>query len=149
MLFLTIKLIHILLAITAVGANFTYGVWFARANREPAFAPTALRTIKFIDDRIANPAYVLLLPTGALMVWMAGLSFATFWIAAAMGLWTVAIVVAYAVYSPILRKQIAAVEREGVHGTEAVKLSTRGQIVAGILGVLVLAIIVLMVFKPA
>lgn len=148
MLYLSLKYIHILLAITALGANITYGVWFARANAEPAFAPVALRTIKLIDDRIANPAYGLLLPTGALMVWAGGLSFGTFWISAAMGLWIVLVVVGFAGYTPTLRAQIAAVERDGVDGPQARRLAQRGQILAGVLAVIVLAILFLMVFKP-
>ena len=149
MLYLTIKLVHIMLAITAIGANLTYGVWFARANADPAFAPAALRTIKLIDDRIANPAYLLLFPTGAAMVWVAGLSFQTRWIDWATILWIVAMVIAYAVYTPTLRRQIEAVERDGVHSPLARSLSTRGQMISGVLAALVVAIVVLMVFKPA
>jgi uncharacterized membrane protein len=146
--YLALKLIHVVLAITALGANLTYGVWFARANMHPEFAPIALRGIKFIDDHIANPAYVLLLPTGAAMVWVAGLGFATRWIAAAMMLWLLAILLAYLAYSPTLVRQIAAVERGGVADPEAKRLAGRGQFLAGILGLLVFAIVVLMVFKP-
>ena len=144
-----VKLIHMFLAIGAIGANLTYGVWFAMANADPSTASFALRGIKFIDDRIANPAYILLLPTGAFMVWLGGYSFTTHWILAAMILWAIAIAVAYAVYTPTLTKQIAAVESEGIHGPEARRLGRRGQIVAGILAVLVIAIVILMVFKPA
>lgn len=138
-----------MLAITALGANLTYGVWFARANAEPAFAPVALRTIKFIDDRIANPAYGLLLPIGALMVWVGGLSFATLWVAAGMGLWFVAVIIAATLFSPTLREHIAAVERDGAHSPKAVRLAKRGQAIAAILGIAILAILALMVFKPA
>ena len=147
--YLFVKYLHVLLAITALGANLTYGVWFARANATPAFAPFALRGIKFIDDHIANPAYLLMLPTGALMVWLGGYSFATRWIAVALVLWTVAMIVAYAFYTPTLARQIAAVEREGVASPQARALSTRGRIVAGILGILVFAILAMMIFKPA
>lgn len=147
--YLALKLIHILLAITALGANLTYGVWFARANANPAFAPIALRGIKFIDDWIANPAYLLLLPTGAAMVALGGLSFRTHWIAGAMALWLVAILAAYFGYSPALRAQIGAVDREGIEGASARRLAVRANLWAGILGVLIFAILVLMVFKPA
>ena len=147
--YLSVKLLHVLLAVTALGANLTYGVWFFRANRQPAFAPAALRGIKFIDDRIANPAYLLLLPTGALMVQHGGYGFGTHWIAWAMGLWLVAILAAYLGYTPVLRAQIAAVDREGIDGPAARALAVRGQIWAGVLAVLVLTILVLMVFKPA
>ncbi len=147
--YLAIKLFHVLLAITALGANLTYGVWFARANANPAFAPVALRGIKFIDDWIANPAYILLLPTGMAMVALGGYSFRTHWIAWAMALWAVAIFAAYLGYSPALRAQIAAVERDGVASASAKGLAVRGNVWAAFLAVLIVAILVLMIFKPA
>ena len=147
-MYLVVKFVHVLLAITAIGANLTYGVWFARANANPSFAPFALRGIKFIDDRIANPCYILLLPTGALMVWMGGLGFGTRWIAIAMTLWLLAILVAYLGYTPALAKQIAAVERAGVASPEAKALASRGGVFAAIIAVLVMAILALMIFKP-
>ncbi len=48
-----------------VGFNASYGIWLARARDAPqATQSHVLRTIKFLDDRIANPAYGLLLLTG-------------------------------------------------------------------------------------
>jgi uncharacterized membrane protein len=148
MLYLTIKVVHILLVAVSVGANVTYGVWFAAAQSDPAIAPFLLRRIKFIDDYIANPAYVLLLPSGAAMVAVGHIGFGTRWVSWAMGLWLVAIVLAYAVYSPALKAQIAAVAAEGSAGSRATALAARGQAVAAVISVLVLAILVLMVFKP-
>jgi uncharacterized membrane protein len=148
-IYLVLKLVHILLAITALGANLTYGVWFARANANPAFAPVALRGIKFIDDFIANPAYLLTLPTGAAMVAAGGFSFQAHWIAWAIVLWVAAMLVGYLGYTPTLRAQIHVVDVEGIHGITAQALAVWGYVWAGILGVLVAAILVLMVFKPA
>ena len=56
-----IKLLHVLLAIVAVGFNASYGIWLARAAREPEHLGHVLRGIKILDDRFANPAYGLLL----------------------------------------------------------------------------------------
>jgi uncharacterized membrane protein len=149
MAYLTIKFFHIVLAIVAIGTNMTYGVWFARANQNPAFAPVALRGIKFMDDWIANPAYLLMLPTGIAMVLVAHLSFATHWISWAMTLWVIAVLAGIFGYSPTLRAQIAAVDREGIASPAAHALATRGYVWSAVLGVLVFAIVVLMVFKPA
>jgi uncharacterized membrane protein len=149
MLFLTLKFFHILLAITALGANLTYGVWIARSKMYPAFAPIALRGVKFIDDWIANPSYLLLLPTGIAMVKVAGYSFGTHWISWAMGLWVLAVAAGYLGYTPALAGQIRAIERDGADSPEAARLSTRGNVFAAILGVLIIAILILMVFKPA
>ena len=52
-----LKFIHVLLAIVAVGFNASYGIWLARSASAPqATQSHVLRTIKFLDDRIANPA---------------------------------------------------------------------------------------------
>ena len=68
--YLILKWIHVLAAITALGANITYGVWIGRAGGQPETLAFALRGVKFIDDRIANPAYGLLLVTGLGMAWV-------------------------------------------------------------------------------
>src|SRR6266851_3378852 len=75
MAFLIVKYIHILAAIVAVGLNISYAVWIIRAQRDPGHVPFTLKGIKFLDDRIANPAYGVLLLTGLLMVFLAGYSF--------------------------------------------------------------------------
>jgi uncharacterized membrane protein len=146
--YLVLKFLHIFLAITALGANLTYGVWIARAQMYPAFATIALRGVKFIDDWIANPSYLLLLPTGIAMVKVAGYSFATHWISWAMGLWVLAVATGYLGYTPALAGQIRAIERDGPGSPEAARLSIRGNIFAAVLGVLIFAILILMVFKP-
>ncbi len=53
---------HVLLGITVVGANVTYGVWFSCAARDPRHLPFALRGVKMLDDRLANPAAAWALP---------------------------------------------------------------------------------------
>jgi len=55
MAFLVVKYIHILAAIVAIGLNISYAVWIIRAQRDPAHMSFALKGIKFLDDRIANP----------------------------------------------------------------------------------------------
>src|SRR5947209_1838377 len=50
-----LKTVHILLAITAVGANLMYVVILARAKREPDHLLWATRTVAFIDTRVATP----------------------------------------------------------------------------------------------
>jgi uncharacterized membrane protein len=87
MLYLLVKWLHVLAAIAAVGANITYGIWIARASRQPDALPFTLRGIKLIDDRLANPAYGLLLITGLLMVFNVGLSLTTPWLLTALVLY--------------------------------------------------------------
>jgi uncharacterized membrane protein len=143
-----IKFVHVLLAIVAVGFNASYGVWLARAAREPAHLGHVLRGIKLLDDRFANPAYGLLLITGLANVFIAGIPLTTPWIAGALALWLVLIVVGAAVYSPTLRKQIAALETGGPDSAEYRALAARGRTVGIALAVIVVVIVFLMVVKP-
>ena len=149
MLYLTLKYLHIVLAITAVGYNSAYGLIIGRARRagtsELAFA---LRTVKFMDDYVANPCYGLLLITGAGMVHVGPYSWSVLWIHTSMALLLVAFVVALGFYTPTLRRQIAVLEASGPADPDFVRLSRRASMLGGILGLIVLVIIGLMVYKP-
>jgi uncharacterized membrane protein len=123
-------------------------VWLARASREPEHQSHVLRGIKFLDDRIANPAYVLLLVTGAATAIVGGIPFTTFWIAAAIVLWVVAVGVGLGLYTPTLRRQIQVLESEGPESAEFRRLSSRGRMVGVATAVPVVLIVLLMVFKP-
>jgi len=147
--YLVLKFIHIAAAITAVGANITYGVWNARSQSEPAHLGFALKGIKFIDDRIANPAYGVLLLTGALMLIVGHWSITTLWVILALVLFAVLVVVAVALYSPLLRKLIAVVDGGDTTSPEFTNLVNRNRILGGVFGLLVLLILVTMVFKPS
>ena len=143
-----IKLVHILLAIMAVGFNASYGIWLVRAAKEPEHQSHVLRTIKVLDDRFANPAYGFLFLTGLLMVAISPLSISTFWISTSIGLWLLLGFIAFFGYSPTLRRQIALLEAEQAESAEFERLAKRGQVVGGVLGLIVLAIVYLMVVKP-
>ena len=113
MLYLTLKWLHVLMAVIALGANLTYGFWIIRATRNPEALSFTLRGVKVLDERIANPAYGLLLVTGIAMVLVSGLSFTTPWILIALVLFGLLILVAAAGYTPTLRKQIELAEGVG------------------------------------
>ena len=148
--FQLIKFVHVLLAIVAVGFNASYGIWLARVAKAPQ--PTqshVLRTIKFLDDRVANPAYGLLLVTGVLMVFSAGIPFNRLWIAGAIALWFVLVFIGLGVYTPALRDQIRVLESDGPESAEYQLLAARGRRVGIVLAIIVVVIVYLMVTKPA
>lgn len=145
-----IKLIHIVLAIVAVGANATYGVWMTRAKREPEHLGFALRGVKFIDGYVANPCYLLLPLTGITLMWRDGYTFDNaHWTGLALVLWVVLAAVAVGVYSPALRGQIRALEREGPRSASLQTFERRARIAGPLLAVIALAIVYLMVVKPS
>jgi uncharacterized membrane protein len=142
------KTLHIAFAIVAVGLNISYGIWQARAASETEHTGFALRGIKFLDDRVANPAYAGLLVVGIILVLIGPYEFTTFWVAVAIALYVLMAVIAIAFYSPTLKRQIAAYEAGGAQSAEFRTLAARGRMLGILLGVLVLAILVLMVIKP-
>ena len=143
-----LKALHIFFAIVAVGLNISYAVWQARAAREPEHMGYALRGIKFLDDRIANPAYGGLLVIGILLVLLGPWEFTQFWVLAAIGLYLVMGAVAFLLYSPTLTRLIASYESGGAATTEFAALSGRSRVVGMVLAVIVVTIILLMVLKP-
>jgi uncharacterized membrane protein len=147
-IFTIFKYLHILLAITAVGFNISYAIWLQRAARSPQHLDFALRGIKFLDDYIANPAYLGLFATGLIMVLTASIPLSTFWISAAMGLWVILLIGGFGFYTPTLRSQIKTLEAEGADSAAFKQLNARGTVIGIFLAVVVLIILFLMVFKP-
>ena len=147
-LYLVLKFIHIFAAIVAVGSNITYGVWSARSQAEPAHLGFALKGIKFLDDRIANPAYGVLLLTGLLMVFVGNWRITTLWIVLALLLFAVLVVVAVAVYSPLLRNLIKLADAGDSSSPEFARLARRNQMLGPGIGLIVVLILAMMVFKP-
>jgi len=147
-MYLGLKLLHILLVIVAVGFNLSYGIWLARAAREPEHLGHVLRGIKTLDDRFANPSYGLILVTGLAMTFVSGIPLTTFWIAAALVVYVVLVLMGVLLYSPTLRRQIAMFEAHGAQSPEYQAVARRGQIIGISLVVPVLIILYLMVSKP-
>jgi uncharacterized membrane protein len=145
------KFFHVLFAIVAFGWNASYGFWLARAAREPqATQLFTLRTIKLMDDRVANPLYGLLLLSGLFMAYTAGYPLLTTrWIAGALVLYVIAIVMAFTLISPNFRTALRALESEGAESPVYKKAMARGRMLGGAIGVVVLAIVFLMVTKPS
>lgn len=146
--YLVLKYIHIFAAITAVGANITYGVWIARSQRDPSHTGFALKGIQFIDNRIANPAYGVLLLTGLLMVFVGNLAFTSLWIILALILFAIVVVIGVGFFTPVLRNQIRLVDSGDTSSPEFERLARRSQIIGPLLGIVVALILVMMVFKP-
>ncbi|MDQ7843016.1 MAG: DUF2269 family protein [Armatimonadota bacterium] len=143
-----LKFLHVLLAIAAVGANITYGLWLARAAREPRHLEYVLRGVKVLDDRVANPSYALLFVTGAAMIYVGDLSWTTPWLLASLVLYAVVLLLGLLGYTPLLRRQIALLSAGGPASPEYRTAERRARLVGTALAVLVVAIVFLMVVKP-
>jgi uncharacterized membrane protein len=148
MWYLLIKLLHVLAAAIAVGANVTYAIWIAVGSRDPKTLPFALRGVKHIDDRLANPAYGLLLVTGVAMVLVGRIPITTSWLLVALFLYVAVVLVGLLGYTPTLKKQIQLLDSPGFASEGYKAAAGRGIVLGVVLAVLVVAIIFFMVVKP-
>ena len=106
-LYTVLKFVHILFAIAAVGFNASYTVWLVRGRRDPENLEFALKGVKFMDDYVANPAYIGLLITGlALILVLPWNLLHSFWLEAALVLWVIVALLGFGVYTPTLSRQI-------------------------------------------
>jgi uncharacterized membrane protein len=143
------KFLHVTFAIIAVGYNASYGLWLGRAAREPKETQLfTLRTIRFMDDRVANPLYGLLALSGLFMVFNAGYPLTTPWIAIAIALYVVAIAFAVALITPNLRTALNALESGGPEAPVYKAAMVKGRTMGIAISLIVLAIVFLMVTKP-
>ena len=149
MLFLLVKWVHVLSAITAVGANITYGIWIARASREPNVLPFVLRNIHLIDSRVANPCYGLLLLTGLTMAFLLPVPLTTPWLLTALVLYVLAALIGIVLYAPVVRQQISLLESDGFDSPAYKAIATRSTVLGALVTLDVIVIVFLMVVKPA
>jgi uncharacterized membrane protein len=143
-----LKFVHVLLAIAAVGSNITYAIWNARAAAEPAHAAFALKGIAFIDRRVANPAYALLLISGLVLVAIGPWGLGRGWVISALILFALLIVVAIGFYSRVMKRQIQVLETEGQASATYQGLTRQAQTFGIASMLIVLAIVFMMVVKP-
>jgi len=146
-LFTILKFIHIMSAIVAVGANLTYAYWIRRAGTDQVRLLDALDGVQRLDSRVANPAYIVLLLTGLLMVFNVGIPLTTLWIALALVLYVLVAFVGIVLYAPALRRQRAEAERDP--SSDAYRsAAARANLLGAFTVVAVIVIVFLMVFKP-
>jgi len=139
--------VHILAAITALGANLTYAVWLRAAGTDRDRLVFVIHTVRLLDSRIANPAYIVVLLTGIGMVLIGAYSFTTGWILAAIGLYVAVAVIGIAAFAPAMRRQLAEAERDPA--SDVYRRAAGRTTALGLLTIaLVLLIVVLMVTKP-
>ena len=149
MFFSVLKFIHVLAAATAVGANVTYGIWIARASRQPQNLPFVLDNVRLIDNRVANPCYALLLLSGLTMAFTIPLPLTTPWLLTALVIYILMALAGALVYSRVMRSQIQLLEKEGFQSQAYQAVARRSTQMGVVLVVLVVVIIFLMVAKPS
>lgn len=142
-----LKLVHVVAAIVAVGANLTYGPWLRLAGQDPERLLFTLRGIRWLDRRVANPAYVLVLLTGVAMVLVGPYEFEQGWIAVSLGLYALVAILGITLFAPAMRRQIAEAEA-GVDSAAYAAAASRSTVLGLVASTIALVIVALMVTKP-
>jgi uncharacterized membrane protein len=144
---LALKVVHVIAAIVAVGANVTYAFWLRQAGQQRDRLVFTIASIRRLDNMLATPAYIVLLVTGIGMIVSGAFSFSALWIQVALGLYVLATLLGIFLYSPTIKRQLAAAEEDPA--SEAYRAAaSRGNLLGIVITVIVLVIVVLMVTKP-
>lgn len=146
--YLLLKWLHVLAAVVALGTNLTYTVWLALAARDERSLLFALRGIRYLDRRLANPGYLVLLITGLVMVYWVGFPLSTPWLLVSLLLYIATALLGFFVYAPNFRRQIRLAEELGPQSDAYKAVARRSVRLAWLTTVIVLVILFLMVVKP-
>jgi uncharacterized membrane protein len=150
MLYTTLKFLHILLTIVAVGYSMTFGLILSRAakaSQDGRELKYALRTVRLMS-MIANVCLVLVALIGVGMVHLQGYSWAAKWIHGSAALFLIVLALGIFGQAPMAKRRMAVLEAHGPSDPEFIKLSKRSAMLGGIAGLITLTIIWLMVAKP-
>ncbi|BCX03778.1 MAG: hypothetical protein KatS3mg053_1716 [Candidatus Roseilinea sp.] len=145
-LYVLLVFVHIFTTMVAAGLNASYVIWIMRGTKNPASLLFALRGVKFIDDYLANPCYLVGGLTGVLMILMGKAVASYLWVA--IGLYVLAMAIAYGVYTPLLSRQIKTLDALGPDHPEYRMLARRSNQVGAAMGILVVIIVALKIFEP-
>lgn len=143
-----LRFVHVLFAVTGVGATITYSVWLAHASREPEHLDYALRGIALLDSRVATPSYIMLLVTGVALLLQGTVPWRSSWVVTSIGLYAAATLLGAVWYAPLLRAQVIALRRSGLAGDEYRALDRRTRLFGYAVLVAALAVLYLMLTKP-
>ena len=141
--YLWLKLLHILVAVVALGTSAGIGIVLEFYGSDRTHGPFVLRAIERVVAMVVLPGYVLVLASG---LWMAGLAwpFTAAWIQLALGLWIVGIVA--------LGCSLAAIRKQrrlhAAGGSAYARAALVSRVLGGAFGLVVVATLYLMVFKP-
>jgi len=149
MLYATVKWIHVLCAIVSLGANLTYFPWFMTVPKNRETLVFTLKTIRLLDNWIANPSYILAYITGEIMMRVGGqIHYSTPWMTVALILYVIISILGLFVYAPMLKKQQQLAEAKGADDAEYQRVSRNGIILGTVIVIITIGITFLMVAKP-
>ena len=119
--YIGLKWVHIVCACIAFGSNVTHFFWLlgANATADPAQRSNILRLVKKIDDRLAVPAYSVMVAAGATM-WLWQWPLYSSWIIVSLVLTTILTIMGIC-FGPFMKRWIR-IAGEGSTGSEGARL---------------------------
>lgn len=145
---IVLKYLHILAVVVALGANLSYAFWLRRAGRDSAQLVFVIESIRRLDRRVANPAYILAALAGVGIVLTGPYGFEAPWIVAAIVLYVLVAVLGITLYGPAVRAQLALARTDPASDAYTAA-ARRSQVLGIVVTAIVLVIVWLMVGKPA
>jgi hypothetical protein len=142
-----LKVLHILLAIIAVGFSTSFGIIIATSAGNLDRLRFALNLVRLLE-KVSRISFIGLLLTGVILGWMLDLGWHTLWFTASLGLSLTAFAVAMVVAVPTLQAQIALVSQPSPPMDELKRLGARSRMTGMGLGLASLTVLFLMVLKP-
>ena len=140
--------IHILSALVAVGATVSYFFWLRGAVLAPESRSFTLDTIRMMERRMVMPAYVLVLLTGLGLIDRAGWAWSTPWLEMSI-LFFIVLLGLVGFHARVIKGQIALVADGSADSADYDRAHARGRILLTLKVVVIIAMVYLMVFKPA
>lgn len=144
--YVVVKFFHILIAILALGTSAGLGILLEFYGSHPAHGRFLLGTIRRMVACFVIPGYALMLITG---LWMVHLSWpwSTTWIRAALVLWGIGVAILF-LFLAALQRQIRLFDAGGPVSAAYRRASLLGRGLGAGLGLVVVGLLYLMVFKP-
>lgn len=146
------KFLHILGAIAAFGFGFYAPIYGMAVTAEPQHSNWFSRASRRVSNLIITPFAIFMFITGAALVESSGWEWSTRWLSVALLLYFVALGLVIFVQRPSLNKVIELSSQPPGPGGPPAELLTHAQrmkVLGIVLLLLVVAILALMVFKPA
>ena len=144
--YLLVKLLHIFIAIVALGTSAGLGIALEFYGDHPTHGSFVLHVIERITALLVLLGYVLMLVTG---LWLASLAwpFTARWIQVALALWAAGIL-SLGSSLAILRKRRRLLDSEGSASAAYRWVSFLSRALGGTFGLVVVLILYLIVYKP-
>ena len=155
-LYFTILIIlHIGGAIVGIGPSFALGVLGPMSEKADDTGKLALiKAMQAIDTRLVTPVALVTQPlTGVLLIFERRFNLQFFsarraWLIVAIVLYAVIIYMSYVISRPRVRRMVALLESGQGGSEEFMRLRDTSKVLGPVFGVLTLAIVILMIWKP-